>query len=166
MGRMKVLVTILGLAAVLLVAGGIALAHNGDPNVIHACVNNGGQLTIVGANDTCPGSQTSLDWNITGPEGPEGPQGPQGPAGGVSGLERIVALSPSNSNDKTVNAVCPSGKKVTGGGGNTFEAAVGVAIAASFPTTNVAGLDGWEVRAIETEPNAANWRVAAFVICA
>ena len=74
----------LGLVAILVVVGGgVALAHGGPVNlgVIHACLNNGGQLTIVGASDTCPGSQTSLDWNAEGPTGPQGSQGPQGNQG-------------------------------------------------------------------------------------
>jgi len=56
-------------------------AHDGDTNLIHRCVrSHSGQLRIVGANETCKPTETSLDWNIMGLAGPAGATGPSGPA--------------------------------------------------------------------------------------
>src|SRR6266508_4248228 len=75
---------IMGLLLVASLAG-LASAHGGDANRIHACVKTDpgapGLLRIVGPNDTCKKNETALDWNITGPPGLPGPPGPQGPAG-------------------------------------------------------------------------------------
>lgn len=60
-----------------------SLAHGGDINLIHSCVNKDGNVRIIGANDTCKQNETALDWNK------EGMQGPPGPAGGNSGLPFI-----------------------------------------------------------------------------
>ena len=58
-------------------------AHDGDsnPNVIHACVQQGSkQVRIVGVNGSCTNSETAAHWAVVGPAGPAGPQGPAGPA--------------------------------------------------------------------------------------
>ncbi len=40
------------------------LAHGGDTTLIHACVKtSSGSVRIVGANDTCNGNETALDWS-------------------------------------------------------------------------------------------------------
>lgn len=72
--------------AVVLAAAGIALAAIPDSSgVIHACYQtNKGTLRVVESATSCAASETSLDWNRTGPQGPQGPQGnpgPQGPQG-------------------------------------------------------------------------------------
>jgi hypothetical protein len=60
----------------------MVLAHGGDPDAIHACVNNAsGEVKIVGANDTCKNGWTSRDWNIQGPQGATGETGATGPQG-------------------------------------------------------------------------------------
>jgi hypothetical protein len=54
-----------------------------------------------------------------GPAGPSGPKGDQGPAGppGLSGLQWVIAATPNDSTSpKVVDATCPAGKKVVGGG--------------------------------------------------
>jgi hypothetical protein len=59
-----------------------AHAGNSDPNVVHACVNEGSNLVrIVGVNGSCNNPETPVHWSIVGPQGPAGPAGPQGPAG-------------------------------------------------------------------------------------
>lgn len=57
-------------------------SHGGDPNVIHACVQQGSQqVRIVGPNDSCRGPEAAVHWAIQGPPGPQGEPGPQGPQG-------------------------------------------------------------------------------------
>jgi len=51
---------------------------------IQACVNHRGKIVAIGA--TCGKKQTTLSWNIAGPQGPIGPvgvQGARGPTGSV-----------------------------------------------------------------------------------
>ncbi len=55
------------------------IAHAEDLNPIYACVkNSNGAVRIVGASETCSGSETSLNWNNQGPQGAQGPQGSPG----------------------------------------------------------------------------------------
>jgi hypothetical protein len=43
-----------------------ALAHGGDPTLVHACVNkSSGEVKIVGANASCKGNDTAVDWPAT-----------------------------------------------------------------------------------------------------
>src|SRR5262245_10100379 len=54
-----------------------------------------------------------------GPAGPAGPVGPAGPAGpaGLSGVERVDTTSSNDSTTtKTQATVCPTGKRLIGGG--------------------------------------------------
>lgn len=57
-----------------LVGGGsLALADGGEGSQIHACVaNSSGFVRIVGADQACKPSETTLDWAIQGPAGPAG----------------------------------------------------------------------------------------------
>jgi hypothetical protein len=65
-----------GFCAFVLAPGAIAQED------IHACVNDtNGNPRIVDDPAICEKKETSVSWNITGPEGPAGPQGPAGPAG-------------------------------------------------------------------------------------
>ena len=101
---------------VIVTAVTIVNAHGPGPatGVIHSCVKDNGELTIVSANATCKNNETALDWNG------EGVQGPPGQAG-VSGYELV--LNESESTVVIPNAIylagaqCPDGKKVLGGGG-------------------------------------------------
>jgi len=52
----------------------------GNASLIHACVKGTG-VRIVGPIDVCKPNETSLHWNITGPQGPQGEQGPKGDQG-------------------------------------------------------------------------------------
>ena len=75
--------TALALTALVLAAGGggYALGAGGD-QVITACVDaaNGTPTQII-TTGSCPGGQTALSWNQSGPQGSQGVQGPVGPAG-------------------------------------------------------------------------------------
>lgn len=183
--RMKVLVMVLGLAAVMFAAGGVALAHTGSVNlgVIHACVNNGGQLTIVGPNDTCPGNQTPLDWNAEGQQGPQGnpglvgPEGPVGPAG-AGGLSNVtfvftdsVIADQQLAGGTSYAAVCPVGTLATGGGW-AMQGTIGVGsnldsflVIANSP---YGSMQGWQVMIRRSGPAGIGreWGVRIFAICA
>ena len=61
--------------------GGFALAHGGDASQIHGCVDKKGDLSVIGADESCSTQETPLDWNIVGPKGDTGGRGETGPAG-------------------------------------------------------------------------------------
>lgn len=63
----------------------------GNGNLIHACVKGAG-VRIVGPTDLCMPNETSLHWNITGPQGSQGNQGPKGDDGpeGLQGPGAVV----------------------------------------------------------------------------
>lgn len=74
MARSKTGWLFLGSAFVLALAGvtPAVYAHGGDPTLVHACVDKrGGKIKIVGANASCKGNKTALDWNLPGAAGPE-----------------------------------------------------------------------------------------------
>jgi len=53
----------LGIAALMIVMGGEAFAHGGDPALIHSCVNNSdGTLRLVAPTATCKRNETPADW--------------------------------------------------------------------------------------------------------
>ena len=105
---------------------------------------------------------------IPGPQGPAGPQGEQGPAGaqgapGLSGVEIVDVESASNSNaEKNVTAPCPEGKTIVGGGARVLGSVFGVVLVNSHPF----GDEQWQVRMVEREVNAGDWRAIAYAICA
>jgi len=123
---------------------------------------------LITASDTCV-SGCFLGHNVTQgvvqAEGPGiGPAGPAGPAG-VSGRTTVSHTSPSNSRAKSVSAICPSGKKVLGGG-FSLHGPGGVLgsllVRASFPTTARA----WTVRVFEGSSTSGAWSVTAKAVCA
>ncbi len=103
-----------------------------------------------------------------GPAGPAGPAGAQGAAGpqgapGLAGLEIVVAETASNSDSpKQVEALCPAGKQVVGGGGHIYSAATDAALDESYPASTTK----WRATAYEVVGTAANWKIAAYAICA
>ena len=105
-----------------------------------------------------------------GPIGPIGPAGPQG-APGISGYERVVGesatLSLNPGVSSFVTAVCPTGKRVIGGGhelASSSSQQLGVTMSAPFESTVISG---WRVN-FRNSLNAAltNVQVRAFVVCA
>lgn len=97
---------------------------------------------------------------------PVGPQGPQGPAGppGITGLERKDAVSPTNSINKIISAVCPTGKRVIGGGARVLGGGIAdVTIIDSFPDS-----DGtkWNAAARESDATQGMWSLTAYALCA
>ena len=117
----------------------------------------------------------------TGQQGPAGPQGPQGEQGdpGVSGLQIVsVTSSTSSVSPKAVEASCPPGKVIIGGGaelhgptifGGTADGSV--ALVSSRPATSTT----WEAIAREiVYPNntasppstGQTWSLTSYAICA
>lgn len=120
----------------------VSTAHAQTADVLQACyVPSSGTVYRIGvtnAPDDCvETTHVKFSWNAVGPagatgaQGPAGPtgatgatgatgpQGPAGPAGasGVSGWEMVVASGQiDNDTGGFVDAACPSGKKVLGGG--------------------------------------------------
>lgn len=115
-----------------------------------------------------PGQQGAQ--GIMGPAGPQGlpgPPGERGPAGppGVSGYQIVTAETTSDSTSpKGVTAVCPTGKRAIGGGGEVGGAQPReVALQATIPLGNGTG---WQAEAAETVATTALWTVRAWAICA
>jgi hypothetical protein len=107
-----------------------------------------------------------------GPQGAMGPIGPSGPQGspGISGYERVVGdsgtLSMNPGVSSFVTAVCPTGKRVLGGGhelASSSSQQLGVTMSAAFESTVLAG---WRVN-FRNSLNTAltNVQVRAYVIC-
>ncbi|MDH5333777.1 MAG: hypothetical protein OEW65_07840 [Thermoleophilia bacterium] len=100
-------------------AVGTAKLKNGA--VTSAKVKNGSLLAV----DFKPGQLPGGSAGAQGPQGPPGPQGEKGPKGdagapGLSGAQYVMnATSNAWSSQKIVDAVCPAGKKVVGGGFTT-----------------------------------------------
>lgn len=116
--------------------------------------------TVIPAGEGIPGPQGEQ-----GPPGPQGETGPAGPAGipAVSGWEIVTAQTVTDSTgSKGIEVLCPAGKRVLGGGGDT-DLLFNVAINDSHPTD---GNDGWVVRATELNASNSIWRIIAFAICA
>lgn len=101
----------------------------------------------------------------SGPQGPQGEQGPAGPAGpaGISGYEiAVVEFAQSIPGWETVQpkAMCPSGKKVLGGGGySTSTTVIGIG---SIPYDD----DGWRVFFSNTLPASQSPTIRVYAICA
>lgn len=106
--------------------------------------------------------KTSKQAGPQGVPGPQGARGPQGPSG-VSGVEIVEEETAENGNPvKGVEATCPSGKRVLGGGANVEgEDFASVAIDWNAPE----GSNAWFAAAHEHDA-AANWALAVYAICA
>jgi hypothetical protein len=102
-----------------------------------------------------------------GPTGARGPQGPAGPAGpaGIAALERRDIVTPTNSAAiKTTSAVCPTGKKVIGGGARVTGAGAGkISIVEAFPDSDGTKFNG---TAREVDATALTWSLQVYAMCA
>ena len=82
----------------------------------------------------------------------------------MSGLQLVSASSAVDSNQvHSVIAVCPSGKKVVGGGAQVTSAGP-FALTGSAP--NSSSLSGWFAAARETAAVTGSWGVIASALCA
>jgi hypothetical protein len=89
------------------------------------------------------------------------------PAGAVPGLTRVTKSTVSNSNTvKRVDAVCPVGTRVVGGGGTVVNGGGQVVIERLEPQHTATG-DRFVVAAREDQTGFAGaWRLIAFALCA
>jgi hypothetical protein len=139
--------------------------------VLHGCYTKStGTIRVIDDSvTTCKSGETSMSWNIAGPQGPQGapgtagtqgPAGPAGPAGssGVSGLEIVTS-------DTTVSGLaggiasllsCPAGKKAIGGGvaPKPFYESAGT-IHQALNTSNVA----YAIQSSAPDPTGTGWRI-------
>jgi hypothetical protein len=143
----------------LTVVGGVALAQN---ETIDACVKSNGEVRIVETGEVCKDNETPLSWNVTGPvgpQGPEGPPGPPGPGGGLSGYQVVLASADIGPDRAAfLEAACPEGKVVTGGG---FDVSDEMTAGVSAPTPPLN--DGWTVLAVN--PTGIEAIAFAYAIC-
>jgi hypothetical protein len=146
--------------AVLAIAAAVSYAAIPSSNgTISACKDNKGALKVIDAEagQTCGTNQQLLTWNQQGPAGQDG----------VSGYEIVVEESePTTSFDSGKQILCPTGKKVLGGGGAVLYATGGPS---AHPNVNVdaplLGGIGWDFRATWLFASTA-WKVRAYAICA
>jgi hypothetical protein len=170
----------------------------GANNTINGCYrvaedDRKGELRVVNDPASCRSNELPIAWNVQGPKGDPGPQGiqgergekgdkgdpgaqgipgergPQGPAG-LSGLEIVSAQSPGlpGSQDEAVNATCPQGKTIVGGGFNVNAAPTdhpSITVTQNQPA-QLPISDAWHVRASLGATPSNMWRVVAFAICA
>jgi hypothetical protein len=71
---------LIGVLSIAAFAVGIVYANNGA-EAIYACANPTGQLRVVDSTDECKKNETSLMWNVVGPQGDPGPKGDKGDPG-------------------------------------------------------------------------------------
>jgi hypothetical protein len=102
-----------------------------------------------------------------GPTGARGPQGPPGPAGpaGIAALQRVDVSTPSSSvSSKTISAVCPTGKRVIGGGARvTGSGAFKVGIDEAYPDSDGTKFNGV---AREVDATSLTWVLQVYAMCA
>ena len=106
-----------------------------------------------------------------GPQGAAGPQGPAGPAGsagpqgqpGLSGVVTVMSQSASDSTgEKVIDAQCPAGKRIVGGGAGLFGASGSVSLDENWSVNDTT----WRARGAEVNATGSNWYVRAYAICA
>lgn len=125
-----------------------AAAHS---ETIYACVNShSGEMKIVAANTTCGKSRVPIQWQT------------ESTGGGVPTIQYVFGgMYPGTS---VARAFCPTGTKVTGGGGYSLS---GVGLKYSFPIADETGLNAYGSTAIAWQVAATDWSdVQAFVVCA
>lgn len=105
-----------------------------------------------------------------GPDGNPGPQGIPGEKGepgvsgvsGVSGWEMVSTISSNAAGaDKTQSAMCPTGKKVMGGGYVVNTTSSSYHVPASYPSAS----DTWSVKIHRTDGSGA-WTFTVTALCA
>jgi hypothetical protein len=172
-----------GLLVVGLILVGVgSVAAQSTSAVINGCYDNKTGLLRYLQSGTCTAKETQISWNQDGPQGPPGPQGPQGDTGpmgpqgpsgpsgpsGVSGYEIVKStwqIPPPAGTDGRfiINAECPSGKRVIGGGASGDNANP-IEVIWSFPHSNSGQGDLWLATVVN---NTSTTQTAiAYAICA
>jgi hypothetical protein len=158
--------TVLVAAAAIGVVGIAGVAYGAVPSSdgsITACVDSKGAVKVIDAEagEVCSPSRKTLTWNQEGPAGPAG----------LADLETVYEESDLNSNgDKTVFAMCPTGKQALGGGGGVYGEFIGegqvivdgVGLVQDHPFNEY----GWAARATEFVPTDTTWQLVVWVRCA
>ena len=130
----------LAFASAAAIVASVATADSSEAaasDVYTGCVGPGGNLIHVAVGmepkKPCKGPFTEVTWNEAGPAGPPGLDGQDG-VSGWQVIEVTQIFSSWAANEvKTINATCPSGKKLLGGGVQ-FPATIGqFAVKNSFP---------------------------------
>ena len=112
---------------------------------------------------------------LIGPSGPRGASGPAGAAGapgptggvgphGVREPEKVVVSSPTQSGNGvvTVDATCPTGKKVVYGFAASSSGALATVILDSYPTSDTT----WRVKARFVGGGTTSWTAGVSLLCA
>lgn len=162
---------LVGIFSGVLLSGGVVGAQVVSSGVIHACVNDDGELRILGPGAACRRGESPLDWNIQGPPGPQGPAGPAGPVPSPAVYFADVPDSPSQG--KIAVAFCPPGKVAVGGGGAVGDRQAQTFIEGSMPAdangnpivTPGATPVAWRVVAQFDLVVINNWGLRAYVVC-
>jgi len=158
--RRRTLVTAAAVLGILGVGGSVAFATiPGGDGVVHGCyAKSGGSLRVIdGSVTTCKTSETSLDWNVTGPKGPtgqDGAPGPQGPKGdpGPQGAKGDAGPAGADGKDGTngqdgagvVSTPLSPGDSNCPEGGSQFAAANGTTYACNGAPA-AGGISGYEI---------------------
>ena len=95
-----------------------------------------------------------------GPQGAAGPQGPAGPAG-PAGPQGQAGLSDSDGST-FVDAHCPAGKRIIGGGATLVGAYGDIALDENTPLNATT----WRAMGFEINATGSNWSVRSHAICA
>lgn len=154
-------------AAVLVALVGTAIAQSGPATKSASIkqVSKGVKRALAKSNRAIRiARRTSKQSGPVGPPGAPGARGARGPEGspGVSGVEIVEEETEEDGEAvKAVEASCPSGKRVLGGGATVEGEFTKVAIDWSAPEGNSA----WFAAAHEHEA-AAGWALVVYAICA
>lgn len=166
--RRSVILTFAGMLAGAAVAGGVATAAT-TSNVVHACVaKRTGAVRIVAAGTQCARTETSLQWNQTGPQGLVGPEGPQGPAGS-SALAQVwestggqVDVPPGGS--FSLEAGCYPGVPISGGM-KVFSGYFTTHVYMTGMHSGASAGEWWEWRTYGYNPGPETATVAGYAMC-
>ena len=133
-----------------LLIGGAVWATD-DPDTIHACVKQGGQIRIVDDPADCRGNESALHWGTLGPQGP-----------GLSLYVNTLSFDVPAGSGFGAEAVCDAGDLATGGGFD--RAGQPWSVIASRPTLDAGVPFGWLVM-IDNRTEVVR-SVTAYVVCA
>jgi hypothetical protein len=161
--RTSVTPSVLVAAAALVVAVGAGSAYAGA-KVATKDLKNGAVTSAKIRNETIKAKDLSpaIRATLTGPAGAPGAAGAPG-SPGISGYERVEVAKTLHTGDtfKVVSAVCPTGKKLLGGGGATQDSDMWLEYV--YPQSN----DIMEVQAILRPGGTINdgYSIFAVAIC-
>ena len=137
-------------AAALVVGSGAAVAMTlanrflDSDGRYHGCVAKSGALRVVRDGVACRARETAIVWNQAGPAGPQGRWAPGRSVSYVNGYSEHVVVQPGSF--RFVNAVCPAGTLVVGGGYATQRIAPAkLAASNSYPVGMPDGRGAWYV---------------------